>query len=363
MKRITFFINSLSSGGAEHQLCVLANFLQEHGYDVTIATFGDASDHYTLNKSIIRYRIGEGKSSVIKLLLIWWYFLNVKTDCVISFCQRNSYFALPALFLRQKIKVICGERNFSTGKKNKIENRLFRYLYKRANYIVPNSFSQEDYILSKCPKYKEKLVTITNYTDLGQYSFSSLPCNDIVRIGLFCRFEKQKNCLGLIDAINIATQRVPNRFIVEWYGNQSFKNTTLRTYFDSIIQKIKDLELENVIKVYGSVKNVGELLKQYDAICLPSFFEGFSNSISEAICSGRPILASDVSDNHIMVHDGINGYLFNPYDVEDIANIIIRFVELLPESKRQMGLKSREIAENLFDKNNFVQSYILLIES
>ena len=34
MKRVTLFIAALSSGGAEHQLTILANLLVERGYEV-----------------------------------------------------------------------------------------------------------------------------------------------------------------------------------------------------------------------------------------------------------------------------------------------------------------------------------------
>ena len=51
-KNITFFICSMSSGGAEHQVASLTDSLVEKGYDVTITTFGDDKDHYQLNEKI-----------------------------------------------------------------------------------------------------------------------------------------------------------------------------------------------------------------------------------------------------------------------------------------------------------------------
>ena len=85
--------------------------------------------------------------------------------------------------------------------------------------------------------------------------------------------------------------------------------------------------------------------------------------MSEAICSGLPILASDVSDNSVMTHDGVNGFLFDPYNVESMANAIIRYLSLSIEEQNKMAIKSREIAITLFDKEEFVNKYISLIES
>jgi glycosyltransferase involved in cell wall biosynthesis len=95
---------------------------------------------------------------------------------------------------------------------------------------------------------------------------------------------------------------------------------------------------------------------------LPSLFEGFSNSIAEGICCGKPMLVSDVSDNRIMVHDHENGFLFDPNDVDSIVDAFIRFFSLDTSEMTMMGHKSREIAESLFDKEAFIESYINLIE-
>ena len=75
MKRITFFINSLSSGGAEHQLAVLANFLNECNYDITVATISNTHDYYTLDNNIKRAYVGRYKNKILKLLSIWRYFI------------------------------------------------------------------------------------------------------------------------------------------------------------------------------------------------------------------------------------------------------------------------------------------------
>ena len=47
MKHILCYISSLASGGAEHQMLILAELLKEKGYDVTLVTCFDYPDHYT----------------------------------------------------------------------------------------------------------------------------------------------------------------------------------------------------------------------------------------------------------------------------------------------------------------------------
>ena len=74
------------------------------------------------------------------------------------------------------------------------------------------------------------------------------------------------------------------------------------------------------------------------------------------------MLVSDVSDNGMMVEDGVNGYLFNPYDVQDMADAIEKMLKLSSKEREEMGKRSRKKAEELFDKEQFIGSYIDIIE-
>lgn len=361
MTSITGFITGLSSGGAEHQLVILTTMLVDKGYDVKLVTFADVPDHYTVSDKVTRLRLSENTNKFFKLISIFLYFIRVQTDVVISFGQRENLLVLFPLIFRKKINVIAGERNFTSGKPSRIELVLLKILYKRANTIVCNSYSQHQHICSMQPSLSSKCRVITNYTDPDLYKFSPVPNNEIIRIGVFCRFEPQKNCLRFLEAIYKVIQQTDKPFIVDWYGNQSFNNDLLKDYFKSVKMRLAQLGLNNNVILHTAVSSVNELLPVFDAIALPSLYEGFSNSISEAICSGRPMLVSNVSDNPILVHDGENGFLFNPNDVNSIASTIIRFLSMSPEQRSLMGEKSREIAQNLFDKNDFINKYISLM--
>lgn len=365
MKKITFFINSLSSGGAEHQLVELANGLVERGFDVSIVTFGDEQDHYSCSPSIKRIILAHNKNKVIKLLSIWAYFWAVKTDWVISFGQReNKYCLMPLLFRsNSKIHVIAGERNTTISKPSKQERLLLNYLYQRSDYIVPNSHAQRNHIIQTKPKLTKKTVTITNYTDLTRYHALPLPFDEIIRIGIFARYNTQKNCIRFVEAIRLLKEKTYIRFIVEWYGNQRFKDKQPNPQYINMKKEVEKNGLQECLDLRNLIKDVPSVMQRFDAICLPSLWEGFSNSISEAICCGKPMLVSDVADNSVMVKDGINGFLFDPKDESSIVSAFIKFFALSKEEKQQMGIASRKRAEELFDREKFLDSYENLINS
>ncbi len=362
MKHISFFITSLSSGGAEHQLVQLADYLSESGYKVDVVTFADMSDHYKTSESIRRIRIAENKNKFIKLLAIFWFFVRIETDVVISFGQRASLFCLGPLFIRYKIKVICGERNLTVGEPSKTERFLWKYLYKRANWIVPNSFSQGKYIVSRYKNLEPKIKTIINYTDINKYLFSEYSNHLQLQVSLFCRYNKQKNYENFAKAVKRFYEKQGGKMHFDWYGDIHIKDKIYNPDYLKFVEILKLYNLEDVVTLHGKTDQVAQIMKESDAICLPSYFEGFSNTLSEAICCGKIVLASDVSDNSMMVHDGENGFLFDPYDVDDIVKAFVRFVDMKTEQRKEMQKNSRIIAETLFDKNIFVNSYIDLIE-
>lgn len=365
MKRITFLIDSMSGGGAERQLATLANELV-NDYEITIVTFCDINDHYYLNPSIKRIRLGYRRSRcmICRFLRTIIYFNKVNTDVVITYGQRSSFLGLLSLWFRKSIRVIASERNLTTDKPGRYENMLFSRLYVRASFIVPNSYSQARYIIAKRTDLKNKIITITNYTDLKVFTPTKDETYDdsMINIGVFARYHKQKNFERFAKAIKCVRELTDKRFVVNWYGRKKNGSGEFEPYYLMCEDIILKEGLSDVVYLNDQVREIVPILREQDVICQPSLFEGFSNSISEAICCGKPMLVSDVSDNSIMVKDGENGILFNPYDVDDITRSIVRFLDLPKSKKKRMGERSREIAESLFDLKYFKNQYIKLIE-
>ena len=59
---------------------------------------------------------------------------------------------------------------------------------------------------------------------------------------------------------------------------------------------------------------------------------------------------------------GVNGFLFAPTDVNSMCDAFCKFFQLTQNQIIEMGVNSRQIAETLFDKDNFINSYVRLIE-
>lgn len=370
MKSVICFTESLGGGGAEHQIVVLARLLSEKGYDVSLVTYASLQDHFETPEGVKRIDIGytriKGRflKAFIKANKVFDYFLKVKTDCIISYRECANLRVLPPLFFRTKrIRVICSDRNTST--RVTIRHRfLLHFLYRRADYIVPNSVTQSLFIAERNLSLKPKIHTIHNFTDPGLFVESKMPDDtSIIKIAIFSRYSPQKNPLGFAAAVYTLKNRSNHPFEIHWYGEQKNESGEYNSDYLNFIYKIKESGIGDVLILHPAVKNPVQFMDQFHAICLPSLYEGFSNSIAEGICCGKPMLVSDVSDNSIMVHQCENGFLFDPKDSESICNAFLGFFSLSYEEMISMAHSSRTIALQLFNRESFINQYVSLIES
>ena len=359
MRRVCFFTPSLSGGGAERQVAILCNLLVEKGYDVTVVSYLDEPDIYQLSEKVKRIKVDIKGKRLTKYVIFFTLFLKIDTDCVICFQPSEAFRAIPSLFFRPKVKIIVGERNLTTGPISWFEKINYYLFYRRAYSIVSNSYSQKEYLFKTYPSLRSKLKVITNYTDIEKFTFSHSPQNEIKRIAVFARYTPQKNYERFAEAIKLLKAKTKQFFLIEWYGKNDTYTIDNRAYFDSLIQKYG---ISDRITTHDAVNNVPELLPLYDAVCLPSLYEGFSNSISEAISCGKVMLVGDVSDNSVMVHNHENGFLFDPFNIDSIVGAFLNFFSCDAQTIKKMELKSRNIALALFNKESFVNQYINIIE-
>lgn len=78
---------------------------------------------------------------------------------------------------------------------------------------------------------------------------------------------------------------------------------------------ISELELDERVKLLGYRNDIEEISKVSDIFVFPSFREGLSVALMEAMAIGLPIICSNIRGNIDLIEEGKNGYLINPADV------------------------------------------------
>ena len=98
----------------------------------------------------------------------------------------------------------------------------------------------------------------------------------------------------------------------------------------------KQLGIADQVKFLGHISEE-ELPKAYERATLfamPSIAELQSIATMEAMASGRPVVAADAMALPHLVHDGDNGYLFEPNDVDMFAD---RLLKVLTADKKELA--------------------------
>jgi sugar transferase (PEP-CTERM/EpsH1 system associated) len=91
-----------------------------------------------------------------------------------------------------------------------------------------------------------------------------------------------------------------------------------------LARQIQTLGVASDVRLFGYSDRIPELLNCMDLYVQSSFYEGFSNTILEAMACGLPILAGNVGGTSDLVASGREGFLFEPKDHDSLASLITR---------------------------------------
>lgn len=354
--RILLLIDSLGPGGAQRQMVGLAKLLQGRGNQIKVVYYHPIYFYRAyLDKYHIQNEYVEGAQNIAKRIFqIARVIGQFHPEVVISYLDTPNMIACLIKVLGMKYRLIASERNTSQLLNRKEKAKFF--LLRWANVIVSNSFSQKQFIEKYYPQYREKTIVIINFVDLETYC--PLPNKGRSHVIIVvASVWNPKNTMGLIEAAKIIKKH-GHLFTIKWYGVD-----LVSPYVNDCITRIKDYGLEDVFQLLPKTSLICQEYRKADFFCLPSFYEGTSNSLCEALACGLPIICSNVCDNGIYVEEDVNGYLFNPHQVIDIANKIEKSLSLPDEKYQSYCNASRKIAEAHFSQERFIEEYIALLKN
>jgi len=110
---------------------------------------------------------------------------------------------------------------------------------------------------------------------------------------------------------------------------------------------------------YVAEADIVELLAIADAFVLPSLGDPYPLAVIEAAFAGLPLLLSNKVGCHpeALVPEE-NGFLFDPYQPDEIRIFLEKFVGLGKEDWENMGRKSAFIAEDKFETTKVIHRFV-----
>lgn len=357
--RILCVISDLGSGGAEHQLVNLARGLKARGHYVEFFTYYP-EDFYKpeLDQVDIPVHLWL-KASRFSMAPVWQLRRTIRGgafEVVLAYLQTAVVYAELACVGLPGVCVIASERNNVKDGRVSAGRLAKSLLHLVAHTVVTNSNMHRDWMCARFPWLKRRLVTIWNGVDTEVFRPASIGSNDsTLRLFGVGRITPQKNLPVLVHAL--AECRGRNlRVTLDWAGKPED-----HACHRAVLSAIENHRVGDVWSWLGLRKDIPALLHQYDALILPSLWEGLPNVVCEALAAGLPVLASDVSDNARLVQDGVTGFIFDPKSPSAIAQAICQFAALDQEARAGFALAARRFAEKELSLTACVDAYERLL--
>ena len=351
---IVMLTESLGSGGAERQLCTLAVEMKRRGHAVQVVTYAPGDFYlYMLNEAQVKHVFLGGNGTWEWLRRIRRFLRHNRQDVVLAFLQSCASYAELSAFPYRKWGLVVSERIAAPDFGYSVS--CFRkYFHLLADAVTVNSHANRLMLSALLPSLNNRMVTIYNAVDLNKLRPEiSIKKSKDLRLVVAARINKQKNLTGTIEAVDSLKHRHGIHVSVDWFGNHTDDPQLLHMCQN----RINELRLSDCIQIHPATRNIISEYQQADAVLLPSFYEGLPNTVCEGMACGKPVLMSAVCDAGNLVKDGLNGFLFSPYDPDDIAKAIKKFNALTELQRRAMGAASRQMAEEYFDLNRIADLY------
>ena len=129
---------------------------------------------------------------------------------------------------------------------------------------------------------------------------------------------------------------------------------------DPISQEAKDLIENNAAIEHVGEKYGDELLAYYaaaDCFVLPSYREGFPNTVLEAGAMGLPCIVTDINGSREIIIEGENGVIIPPRDENALFQAMLEMVRNKPNREYMEG-KARGMIASRYEQS-FVQKSLM----
>lgn len=310
MKRnIAIIVPCLTRGGAERAAGLLSLYLSEK-YNVYIFVLNNEPITYDYSGKLINLHFREeyerlrnkkcigriiAKLAYIKAILeIRRLKIEYRISTSISFLETLN---IMNILSRSNDKIIVSVRNQRSlqnlSRIQKVENLGIRLLYNKADSVVSLSYGVTDDLIRKFGINKNKVSTIYNFFDIEEIRRKSnvtIP-DDLGSVfqnkKVICtmgRLTQQKNYLDLLEQLAPILRKNENVVLIIM-GKGDLES--------DIKAAIKHHKIENSVILLGYCKNPFPVIKNSYVFVMNSVFEGFCNSIVEALACGVPVISTD----------------------------------------------------------------------
>ncbi|RWD68066.1 MAG: glycosyltransferase family 1 protein [Mesorhizobium sp.] len=128
------------------------------------------------------------------------------------------------------------------------------------------------------------------------------------------------------------------------------------------VSEVEAAVADGTIHYHGAVEDVRGVIADSRVYVLPSYREGTSRSVLEAMAMGRPVITTDAPGCRAPIVPGVNGLLVPVGATAPLAEAMIRLIDN-PDEAERMAKNSRRIAEERYDIRKVTAHMMEIVEA
>jgi glycosyltransferase involved in cell wall biosynthesis len=336
--RVCLLISSLEFGGAERQVIELARNFDRRRIDPIICTLSEqvplvGDDAET--RRILHILPKRGRFDLTTVPRLARLLREQKVDVIHAFLFDSEIAARLAAPLAGVRTVVASERNadYVRPRLHHLVQQLTKPLFK---VMVANSHAGARFNARTLGLPESRLRVVHNGVNTERFhpdpaagaAFRAkigLAVGTPV-IGMVGSFKRQKDHGTFLRmALRLLESRPDCRFLIA--GDIVSGSEDSKVYAAEIRALAEELNLGDRLLFIGNQQDMPGFYNACDLTALLSLREGTPNVALESMACGKPVIASDIADNAIIIRDGQDGHIVPSGDWQTAAGHAARLLE------------------------------------
>lgn len=237
---------------------------------------------------------------------------------------------------------------------------FYRIVTKKANCVFFQNEGNMRFMQDRKISQNNSFLLPGSGVNLNEHPYENYPSEENgIRILAVLRIMKDKGIEEYLDATKVISSKYSSVYF-ELAGEYEEES---REKYEPVILSLVE---KGILKYYGHVDNVPEVMANCHIIAHPSYHEGLSNVCLEAAACGRPVLTTDVPGcrETILSRDinSVSGILFSPRSSDALISAIETILSYSNKQREQMGITGRQYVEQSFNRQFVINAYQSMVD-
>lgn len=340
------FISSGKDGSVGGQMFACRSLIQSELSDKVNWILLDS----TADSNIIAPLFLRGLKAGRRCIIFLFHLIFSRVDTVLiftadgaSFVEKGSMLLLAKLFGKRSILAPRSGIVIEDIKNSSFMRKFIPHVLKKADLIICQAETWKKFYAELISSDDDKFVVIQNWIDPALYfQINKENISKDIHVLFLSWVDANKGIFDLIKAsAMIKNKKIEVTYHIAGDGNAMKK----------AMEEVGSNHLQENYKFHGwaNLEKKIELLKVADIYVLPSYFEGFPNSLMEAMAAGKAVVATNVGAIPDMILNDNNGMIYEAGKVNELSATLDM---LIHNSKKRTDLGNN--ARETIKRNNTI---------